>query len=301
MPQPALHLLLADDSLRLWLQQPSAAPFDVHDRTARGAFLLGSLAPDMGFFPGGSAARDLSVAAHAGGSTDFARVLLGAGTDTMAAFGWGWMSHVLADARLHPLVSLGGAALLHDEGTRDPDVGMRLVAHIRVELGLEGWFSRERSTPPAVLREVFTVADLRPVEEAARTVLHLDLEPSALLAAQRAVINCVPFCEQLAALLASDLRRGLSHCSTDDFFRLPGVRRVASRLCAPTSPLFGFLNPVRPADWLLQRVQSEVTHFAGFFAELAAGGLEGVPNFDLNTGAHADPPGLSREIADAAA
>lgn len=300
MPQPALHLTLADHSLYRWQQSPAAAPFDICDPAVRTAFLLGALAPDMGYFPGGSSTRLLSVAVHAGGGTDLARTMLGRGSDLIQAFAWGWMHHVLADVRIHPLVNLGGGALLRDAGIHDPDDGLRMVAHIRVELGLEGRFSRKRRVPPAVLREVLDDNDLQPLAAAIRTALHLDLDTTQLRTAQRAIVNCSPFCEQLAAVLATDLRRGRAHRNTDDFLRLPGVRRVASSLLARTSLLVGFLNPVCPPDWLMQSVQAEVAGFPASFEQLVAAGLDGVPNFDLDTGSLAEPRTSAQDTAHAA-
>lgn len=288
MPQPALHLALADDALACWARDPRSAPFDLSAPDACAAFLMGALAPDMGYFPGGSCVRALSDTVHAGGATDIARRLIAADDEHIRAFGAGWMTHVLADVRIHPLVNLGGAALLHDEGEEDPDDELHLVAHIRVELGLEGHFSRRRRIACDPLREVFDHLTLGRVATAITTNLDIDLDASALGTAQRALVSCVPYCEHLAGLLASDLERGRSDCCTEDFLRLPGVRKVTSRLFPRTSPLFGFLNPVRPPIWLLQRVDAEVMNFASWFNELIADGLAGVPDFDLNTGERVD-------------
>lgn len=290
MPQPGLHLALADDSLLRWLQQPSAAPFDLQSVESRTAFLLGALAPDMGFFPGGSAARPLSHAVHAGGAIIVARLLVGSRCEHVRAFGLGWTSHALADVRIHPLVNLAGAALLHDEGERDPGEDLRLVAHVRVELGLEACFARKRRTTTGSLNRALERALLGTLHGAA-AILNVPLDPSQLLAAYRAVIACLPFCEHLASALAADLRRGPTRVTSHDFLRLAGVRRAASLLIPRTSALFGFLNPVRPAPWLMQRVGAEVKGFAAFLDEVLADGLDDVPDFDLNTGAWTDAAG----------
>jgi hypothetical protein len=284
MPQPALHLTLADDSLRRWLLQPHVAPFDVRCRASRVAFLLGALAPDMGYFPGGTIAQPVSDAAHDGGATDVARILLDSRCTRIRAFALGWLSHVLADVRIHPLVNLGAAALLHDEGERDPSDELLLVAHIRVELGLEGCFSRNQCAPSAMAYDVFDGAFLDALTAAVSTGLHVHSEPADLLGALRAIAICAPLCEQLARMIAADIGRESRPCSSEDFLRLPGVRRIASRLLPGTSPLVGFLNPVRPPDWLMHRAEAEVHEFAECFDALVTDGLDGLPNFDLNTG-----------------
>jgi hypothetical protein len=62
------------------------------------------------------------------------------------------------------------------------------------------------------------------------------------------------------------------------------VRRAASSVVSRTSPVFGVLNPVRPEPWLLHRIDSEVDAFTDRLEELVHGGLDALPDFDLNTG-----------------
>ena len=125
MPQPIFHLYLAErpavlDAARIW------------DNDVRNAFLHGAVAPDVGFFPGGE--RQLSHLVHHARTGDMCRALLaGAENAVERAFAYGWLTHVLADAFLHPIINewceqkLGAGASADD----------LLRLHVQLELGMD--------------------------------------------------------------------------------------------------------------------------------------------------------------------
>jgi hypothetical protein len=285
LPQPELHVLLAEDALGHWLARPASAPFDAGDGACRNAFLHGSLAPDMGLFPGG--ALFVSHCVHRGGATEVGRRLVAAARSPVErAFAWGWLAHVLADARIHPLINEGGVALLEQERAT-VDIADCLVAHIRVELGVEGWYTAQRNGRRRTrLVHVFDRAGIDRLAGTLGAVYGVGFDAREILAAHRNVTRFATLCSQLAELLAHDLALAGEDAmpARADFMRLPGARRVASAVVARTSPLFAFLNPVRPEPWLLERIDAEIRAFAATLDELVHGGLASFPDYDLNTG-----------------
>lgn len=132
MPGPALPFLLATIVYARWERTPVAAPFEPCP-AVRSAFLHGSLGPDMGYFPG--ADPMLAELAHHARTGMFCRALVHeAETDLARAFAWGWVTHVLADVAVHPLVNDACGELLLGRRTPlwGPDVA---TAHLRVETG----------------------------------------------------------------------------------------------------------------------------------------------------------------------
>lgn len=92
------------------------------------AFLAGSIAPDVGYFPGGPAAFSNRV--HHESTGDLVRALLQqASTPAEIAFAAGWALHVEVDVATHPLVNQLAAEV--GDQTR-PDLW-----HKRVEWGFD--------------------------------------------------------------------------------------------------------------------------------------------------------------------
>jgi hypothetical protein len=284
MPQPALHLILAATALERWSNDAERVPFPVDDASCRNAFLHGSLAPDMGLFPG-AAAPAVSWHVHRGGAAAIGRRLVASSDAVLRAFGWGWVGHVIADARIHPLVNAGAAVLLAEEGPLITAAEHRLVAHIRVELGIEGWCAGRSPLRVPSLSHVFDRASIEPFAKLLRGTYGRAFPTASLYAAHRGVTMFAQPCLQLARILASDLEAGTSaHAEQPDFLRLPGVRRALSALMRVTSPAYAFLNPVRPAAWLLECVTAELDGFVDALDVQIAGGLAALPDYDLNTG-----------------
>lgn len=98
------------------------------------AFQAGSLAPDLGFFPGGP--RRLSERIHHEYTGDFLRALGEEAEDEIdAAFAAGWALHLYTDCAVHPWVNSRVEALF-SEGD-GPAVPNRDLWHMRLEWGLD--------------------------------------------------------------------------------------------------------------------------------------------------------------------
>jgi hypothetical protein len=281
MPQPAMHILIARRALRRWRQRPRDAPFQVDAETAN-AFYHGSLGPDMGLFPRGNSA--VSGLAHRYGASSAARAMLAsARTPVEHAFTWGWVTHVLADAQIHPLVNQAGRELLG--GRAACDRRQLLVSHIRVELGLEAiWPGSRPGVRRTRLRHAFDDGSIGFMANALEATYDVPHDRVRLLASHRNVTTFAHLCLRLAALLGQDMRPVVKAGGDSDFLRMPATRRAASRLVSGGSPAYAFLNPVVPPSWLVSRVSRILRGFNDGLDRQVATRLRDLPDYDLNTG-----------------
>lgn len=278
MPQPALHMLLAGATLRHWHRKPAHAPFETRSADAANAFLVGSLGPDLGLFPGGAA--EFSVIAHSGRSGELVRALFRhAATDTQRAFAWGWLSHVLADVAVHPLVNRAGA---ESAGTADK---CNLADHVRVEVGLDAWYGSRH----AVLRRLrlgpaFDTADLAFLSHAFRDTHGYHVTPVQLARMQR---NAIRF-THLALYFATEAARELCWQETGYGAPTPPVTalvwRIASALSVRGSIVHAYLNPARPTAQLRAGVGRVVRRFSSGMDEWVRDGVGLLPDYNLEDG-----------------
>src|SRR5688572_19343215 len=141
LPSVTVHLALAERTLAVW--RPPKPLFDPHDPVALNAFRQGAFGPDLGYFPGGY--RPLSDLAHCLRVGDLTRALArGARTAVERAFALGWVTHVLADHAIHPLIACAVGELLHGRPDRPVDGDTDPIAHVRVEAGLDAHWARRR-------------------------------------------------------------------------------------------------------------------------------------------------------------
>ena len=131
-----MHFEIAARVLRYWELHETKAPFPPGVPDARSAFVLGSLGPDLGYFPGADTL--LADLAHCVRSADLTRNLIGlATTHAELAFAWGWATHVLADIWLHPLINQAVEAMSGGSQPHEVSFAFDRASHIRVETGLD--------------------------------------------------------------------------------------------------------------------------------------------------------------------
>jgi hypothetical protein len=284
MPNVTLHLLLAERVLGSWTGR-SVAPFPADEPVFRNAFLQGAFGPDLGYFPGGE--RFFSDLAHCVTSGTLTRTLLDrARTPLERAFAWGWVTHVVADRRLHPVVGRGLGdfrRMSSDDGTTPAFVSADAdpAGHVRVETGIDAWISnlhpalRRRSFSP-----VFDAVSIRFLGDAYRSVYGVEVDPGRLLASHRATVDM-----STKALMAVG-------------FLAPGSERPATRLGEATVALAGlatralgrgemtvaFLSPVPPPAWLRIAVAEEVAGFVERVDEVMGDPETALPDVNLDTG-----------------
>ena len=294
MPNVTLHLVLADRVLDGWERAPSKAPFDPSEPGVRNAFHQGAFGPDIGYFPGGDAF--LSDLAHYVRSGLLTRILVErASTERERAYAWGWLSHVLADQAIHPLVGEALAGL--ETGQRGGFVGISedRAGHVRVEVGLDAHFSqrhphlrRRRTTP------VFDRPGVRFLGDAFREAYGLEIDPSHLLASHHAAVRMSNHALSTIGILGSAMKSGVlgtgapvppGNGGARGDGGLFGEALVAVQEgLARDSVILAFLNLVRPAGWLVRRVEEVVEAFPDRFQAHVDGGVDELPDFNLDTG-----------------
>ncbi len=280
MPGVTLHFVLADRALGGWRAHATPPPFDLEDPAALNAFYHGAVGPDLGYFPGG--VRLLSDLAHCVRTGALVRCLLAtARTVRERAFAWGWLTHFLADAAIHPIIGRGVGELL--TGCRDTfvDGATDQLAHLRVEMGLDAWHA-ERA--PAVrgrrLKDVFGPGDIRFLVRAYADTYGVAMDEGVFLRSHRATTRRVG--QALATI------RIVAALMDSSGLPVPSALRRALRAAYAREPLrsigLAYLNPVLPSDWLLEEVNAAMQDHSVRFLEHFSSGAATLRDVNLDTG-----------------
>jgi hypothetical protein len=283
VPSVTLHLALAERTLARW--RPRKPLFDARDPVALNAFRQGAFGPDLGYFPGGH--RPLSDLAHCVRVGDLTRALVwGARTAVERAFALGWVTHVLADHAIHPLIACAVGELLHGRPDLSVDGDTDPVAHVRVESGLDAFWAHRRPRLrwlPA--RPVFDERSAGFLARAFAETYGVAFPDALFLRAHRLSVRRSRQGLHLAAWAARAM--GV------EAHRRPGLRleRGARGLAAKVRRALGhssvplaFMLPVSPPAWLRAAVDQAMAVLPLQFIEEAESGCAGVGNWNLDTG-----------------
>jgi hypothetical protein len=280
MPQPALHLLLARRTVERWRSRADA-PFDIHDDAAVNAFLHGSLGPDMGNFPGGSSV--LAHLVHTRRTGDLQRALIArAVTQEERAFAWGWLSHIIADVLIHPVVNDIVDRRTH-RGIAD------LVEHVRVEVGIDVWFCWQHPALAGLrLRPAFDRTGYGFVAEALNAVLHASVTRAQLVQMERGLMMFSHGALHFATTVARRL------CWRDPApvtvpFGSALLWHTASLLSPRNSVVNAYLTPHVPEPRLVRRVEAALPIFDTMLDASISDRAETLPNYDMEDGTIAGP------------
>jgi hypothetical protein len=285
MPSVTLHLVMADRVLERWQERPWDAPFDPFSPTCINAFQQGAFGPDLGYFPGGY--RFLSDLAHLVRSGELTRALVSsARTPLERAFAWGWVTHVLADQSVHPLVSRGVGECLFGDRTLFVDGSGNPMAHLQVETGLDAFYShlfpaiRKRKMVP-----VFDGSSIRFLVNAYRRVYGLTLDPSLTLTSHMCTVRMsvqglVSIGVMSTALLAGPASPAFLGVR---WFLQQTLTMVRTGL-KYNSLALAYLNPLPPTRWLVEEVGGVVEGFSDRFFHHYQTGLRELEDFNLDTG-----------------
>lgn len=282
MPCATIHLLTAGRALE---GARGALPFPVDDPRCRWAFLHGALAPDMGFIPGTE--RFVSELAHYASTGDLARVLLRRAGDLQeAAFAWGWVTHLVTDLELHPRV--GHAC--GERATGDRSVRLNaaddLPAHVGTEVGLDLHFLlRDRGIPRPPDRPVFDGSSIGFLAGALEETYGISFSRRPLLETHRRAVSMTARWPR--ALQVLEWGRGVAGGAARGvkgwFGRM--AAGTGARWASPGGAAEGFFRPIPPPAWLVEEVETLAAAFPDRMEALALGGIEGLGNHNLETGA----------------
>jgi hypothetical protein len=278
MPGITLHFVLAKRVLDRWRSTGETAPFDVHCPRDCNAFLHGALGPDFGYMPGGH--RVLSELAHGVRTGELSGRLIGtARTSLERAFAWGWLTHILADRQIHPLIGLGVGELVH--GCRRTFVAGSddLYHHVRVETGVDCAYAlRDAAARSVRLQPAFDDVSVSFLAHAYAATYGFRPAHRTLLRSHRCVGlrvgQALASIRLVAASMSDWSPTGALH------WTLRMARRM--RLLAPVS--IAYLTPARPSPWLLRAIDDAIpAHTDGFMRIYRDGGAD-IGDFDLDTG-----------------
>lgn len=283
MPSVTVHLRFADQVLDHWRRRSSTAPFDADDPAAANAFRQGAMGPDLGYVPGGH--RPLSDLAHCLRTGDLARALIArARSPRERAFAWGWVTHVLADTLIHPMVGCAVGELVHgtpgvfEDGDRQP------VAHVRVEAGLDALYAHRFPELRRLRHEpAFDAEGIDFLVGAFRDTYGATPEPRRFLRSHVTAARRGAQGVALAALTALTLprdRRPLRTGHDPEAGPMAPVRGFLGR----TSVGLGYLLPVLPSLWFLNAVGDVEETFVDLFLEEFELRGQGLANVNLDTG-----------------
>ena len=277
MPCATIHLWLAQQALSEWDRRPSDAPFPLDDVGVE-AFLHGSLAPDWGFVPGGH--RFHSVLAHYVDPAILASALLNRAESALeTAFAWGWIAHVLADVALHPEVGrAAGEALRGDRSVR-----LNAMEDIETHVGIEvGWdiltLQGDAGIPKPPRSLLFDRGGIGFLQAAYRDAYGVHFSGDTFLRSH--VIGTRRTARWPYAL------RFLDSAS-----QLTGTTRTRARVVVATARSFapdqsafrGFLTPLRPPHWLLDRAREYRARFTSEILAISSGRVA-LENRNLESG-----------------
>ena len=251
------------------------------------AFLHGALGPDMGYFAPGL--RWLSDLIHRDRSADLARALLAeAGDPVQQAYAWGWLTHVLADTAVHPLINRAAGELIAPARGRPLMPAEHPAAHLRVELGLDAYVAARAGG----LEDGRLAADSGPGDMTFLvTALHRTygavVPPEDVVRGHRAMRRLVPLLLALGRVAAAatciarrwcPMRGPAAGCGRDRFAPAEGYLSLAG----------AFVSPAPPSPWLIAAVTRRMRHFGEEFLLHVDTGLRELRNHDLDSGTSLD-------------
>lgn len=300
MPSVTVHLCLADQVLDHWRHRGGAAPFDAADPASANAFRQGAIGPDLGYVPGGH--RPLSDLAHCLHTGDLTRALIDrARYPHERAFAWGWVTHVLADTLIHPMVGCAVGELVHGAPGHFEDGDRQPVAHVRVEAGLDALYAQRFPELRRLrLAPVFDADDIDYLVGAFRDTYGATPAPRRFLRSHVTTARRGAQGVALAAWTAHTIPRGR-----------PPLRTGHDPDAGPFAPVrtflgersvgLGYLLPVLPSLWFLNAVRDVEETFVDLFLEEFELRGEGLANVNLDTGrpdvGERDYGGLQRSLA----
>ena len=237
------------------------------------------MAPDMGFMPGGF--RPLSDLAHSLRSGTLTRAMLDSARSPLeTAFAWGWVTHVLADALIHPIIGCAVGELVTGSPSRFIDGDQDTLSHVRVEVGLDALYAERypelRETP---LRPIGGAPQVGFVRRAYRTTYGVAPDRGRLADSLFRVPRRMAQGLVLAALSnrAMPTHQDLSEVDSGPLLKL---RSFVGR----TSISAAFLLPAPPPLWLINAVRDVEEVFPDHVAEAVQSGCDGLQNLNLDTG-----------------
>jgi hypothetical protein len=202
------------------------------------------------------------------------------------AFAYGWATHILVDAHVHPLVNDTAERLLGSP----PNLARaaRDHMHIRLEIGLDLLVHRtQRHLRRLRLPPVFDRAGLRFLGRAIDQIHGVTVLPEVLLASHRRVALLTPPLLTLQATMSACIPPVTAPVPFVQSVKigLGTLQTVALYVGGPGNSTVAFLSPVYPPDDFVRKLEDAVAQFDREFQRQVDHGLASLPNYNLETGA----------------
>ena len=297
MPGVALHLEVATSALDALMGSTRDLPFDPTSDVHLNAYYHGAIGPDLGYFPG--CYRTLSDLSHCVRTGLLTKTILRlAQTPEQKAFAWGWLTHVLADRHVHPLIGRGVGEIV--EGCRHTfvDGSSHPLEHLQIEMGVDAWFAvRSETIRDVRLAPAFDDRTIGFLARAYAATYGVAIPTSRFLASHRhaglRASQGLASIGWIGALMEEDEASVL----------LWSVRWLLKRAYS-AAPLRGvslaYLNPVRPSAWLLDEVRETIAGLPDTIICEWISGAASLEDRNLDTGRHtlaeSEHPGTIRAL-----
>jgi hypothetical protein len=233
--------------------------------------------------PGGH--RVLSEMAHRVRTGELSsRLIQSARTSLERAFAWGWLTHVLADRQVHPLIGLGVGELTR--GCRRTFVAgsTDLDSHVRVETGVDCVYALRDSDARAVrLRPAFDEMSINFLAHAYAATYGFTPAKASLLRSHHCVGLRVRQALTSIRAVASLMDRTVATPL------LSAALRAACRMRVIAPVSVAYMSPVRPSAWLMQAIDEAIPAHTDTFMKLYRDGGADIGDHDLDTGERLAP------------
>ncbi len=280
--------------------RPRRAPLSISDARIEEAFVHGALGPDVGFVPGTE--RLVSEFAHYLQPGDLLRDLIDrASTRTEAAFAWGWATHVLGDAFIHPIVGRAVGERLHGDPSVRVDAIEDTETHVSLEVGLDIALLRKSAPRLRAPRTPLfrSEADAEHLASSLESVYGIAWDIRGLVRDHRRAGWQVRWWPRAISRLPLHPAGGVGPAVGGRFPGQPAAL-VARGITPSGSAQRGFFRPEAPRPWFLAEVREQIRAFPGAFQSWLARGLSEPSNPNLETGEPAGP-GRGHPASDLAA
>jgi hypothetical protein len=250
------------------------------------------MGPDVGYFPGGD--RFLSDLTHYVRTGQLACELVQqARSEVEAAFAWGWVTHILGDVLIHPLLNQAAGERLRGNRGRPLSYDDDPVIHVQFEVGTDAISGLERwSGEPVELTPVFDEASAEFLERCFAATYGKDVaQRESLLASHLACARYSHFIWSLATVVNRRLRGRAVPADRWRFYLLMYLpMKLGTTVAARRTPQYGGTHALPPPDWLDEAIAAVIAEFPARIVELERTGLESFSDYNLDLGVIEDDP-----------
>ena len=284
MPGLAVHSQIVNRLLRYWRVHKSITPFNAEDDCLCNAFMNGAIGPDMGYYPGGD--PQLTDLAHYISTGQLVRAMITRSqTPLEIAFSFGWLSHVIADGVLHPIINRAHSVYV---GSGHPVIySDDPVTHIRIEAGVDLRFFLDNPFPVISFKRAFKAGELKFLASAYAEVYGDDFSVSskALFRSHQGVANFYPIQLRLSRILCNihyNTRVGLGDYLFRKFLFQP-IRFLGTVLKARMST-YPLTHLILPSSELIEEMNTGIDSVVETLQSYRKSELKNLKDINLDTG-----------------